>query len=129
MKVLLQSLRLWSIPLAVMAVLPLQPGVGSAEEAKNGKASKPALTTAQRQALFQVERDWELRSFDRLRTLLQQGQVCVKAAQTPDALKSCKKKGKQAMTQLQKERRQVINAKRQDLGLPLLTAKRRAKAS
>lgn len=85
-------------------------------------AARPAhrqakLTDAQQQSLFQVRRDWELRSYPQRLALLKNERHCLRQARSPEAYRRCKVQNNQARWALYKQGRARLNAERERLGL------------
>ena len=105
------------IPCVALTAAALQQSGGIAEAAPGRRMPESQLTQSQRQQLFQVHRNWGLRSYDQRLALLKSGQSCLQRAQTPEAGKTCMKQQQQARRRLMEQGRQVVNAERRRLGL------------
>ena len=113
--------RVVLIPCAALAAASLHAGSGQAEARRHGQPDqRPQLTQTQKQALFKVRRDWELRSYPQRLALLKNEQLCVKQADTSDAYRNCKRQQHQARRALHQQGREQLNAELKRLGLPLL---------
>lgn len=112
--------RVLLIPCAALAAASLQAGRGQAEARRHVDHDQwPKLTQAQKQALFKVRRDWELRSYPQRLALLKNQQRCLKEAETIDSYRNCKRQQHQARRALHRQGRAQLNAERKRLGLPL----------
>ena len=120
----LSSLR-WQrfllIPCAALTAAALQVGADPAEARHGGSNQRPQLTAPQQDALFQVRRDWVLKTYPQRLALLKNEQRCLEGAASPQAFRTCKRQNRLARRALHQQGRALINAERQRLGLePLL---------
>jgi len=112
--------RVLLIPCAALAAASLLASGGQAESRRHGQPDQqPKLTQAQKQALFKVRRDWELRSYPQRLALLKNAQLCLKDADTIESYRTCKQQRYQARRSLHRQGREQLNAERKRLGLPL----------
>ena len=92
-------------------------------------ASSPAaerhLSPEQSQALFQARKTWAQDNYKRRQELLQSQQLCIDAAVSADALKTCRREMKQARKSLKQDYRAYLNKVRNQLGLPARTVNKR----
>ena len=91
-------------------------------------ASMAATTPAQQQGLLEARKEWTVSSYNRRVELLHTHRNCVNAALSQDALKTCRRKSKEAKRRLKADRLAHLNAVRRDLGLPEKTSKPSRKA-
>jgi len=109
--------RLVLIPCAALAAAALQVGGGGAQARHAGSHQRPQLTPAQQEALFQVRRDWVLKTYPQRLALLKNDQRCLEAAESQEAFRSCKRQNRMARRALYQQGRERMNAERQRLGL------------
>ena len=105
------------IPCVALTAAALQQFGGIAEAAPGRRMPESQLTQSQRQQLFQVRRNWGLRSYDQRLALFKSGQSCLERAQTPQAGQDCMTQQRQARRRLMKQGREVVNAECRRLGL------------
>ena len=105
------------IPCVALTAAALQQSGGLAEAASGRWMPDSPLTKSQMWQLFQVGRNWGLRSYDQRLELLKAGHTCLERAQTPEAGKECKRQQRKARRLLMKQGRDVMNAERRRLGL------------
>ena len=108
------------IPCVALTAAALQQVGGFAQAAPGRRLSHSNLTDSQKQQLFQVRRNWALKSYDQRLALLRSGQSCLERAQTPEAGKACMQQQRQARRRLRLQGKQVMDAERRRLGLPAL---------
>ena len=108
--------RFWLISCAALTASSLQAWSGQVE-ARDVRSERLTLTQAQKQALFQARRDWELSSYPQRLALFKNQQRCVKDASSLEAYRSCKHRQHQARKALFKQGREQINRERERLGL------------
>lgn len=109
---------------AALTAAALQPGLALAHPEPGRRWSTheqnvKGLSYGQRRQLFQARRDWELRSYDQRLALLRAQRRCLKQARTLEALARCQQNQRQARRLLHAQGRQVMNAERRRLGLPV----------
>ena len=109
--------RLVLIPCAALAAAALQVGGEGAQARHAGSHQRPQLTPAQQEALFQVRRDWVLKTYPQRLALLKNDQRCLEAAESQEAFRSCKRQNRMARRALYQQGRERMNAERQRLGL------------
>ena len=63
-------------------------------------ASMAATTPAQQQGLLEARKEWTVSSYNRRVELLRAHRNCVNAAQSRDALKTCRRKSKEVKRRL-----------------------------
>ena len=79
----------------------------------------------QSQVLFQARKTWFKDNYERRLDLLQSHQLCVDAAASANAIKTCRKDMKKARKSLKQDYRAYVNKVRNQLGLPARTGKKR----
>ena len=113
---MLGCLRISSASLALVAVLAA-PVITMA----SSPASERDLSPEQSQALFQARQTWAKDILQRRQEFLQSQQLCIDAAASADALKTCHREMKKARRSLKQDYRAHMNKVRNQLGLPART--------
>ena len=83
------------------------------------------LSPEQSQVLLQARKTWFKDNYQRRLDLLQSHQLCVDAAASANAIKTCRKDMKKARKSLKQDYRAYVNKVRNQLGLPARTGKKR----
>ena len=109
--------RLVLIPCAALTAAALQVGGGGAQARHAGSHQRPQLTTAQQEALFQLRRDWVIKTYPQRLALLKNEQRCLEGAESQEAFRTCKRQNRMARRALYQQGRERMNAERQRLGL------------
>ena len=104
-----------------LAALMAAPVMTMAPSAMAGRDQSPE----QRQVLFQARKTWFKDNYQRRLDLLQSHQLCVDAAASANAIKTCRKDMKKARKSLKQDYRAYVNKVRNQLGLPARTGKKR----
>ena len=104
-----------------LAALTAAPVMTMAPSAVAGRDQSPE----QRQVLFQARKTWFKDNYQRRLDLLQSHQLCVDAAASANAIKTCRKDMKKARKSLKQDYRAYVNKVRNQLGLPARTGKKR----
>ena len=109
--------RLVLIPCVALTAAALQVGGGGAQARHAGSHQRPQLTPAQQEALFQVRRDWVIKTYPQRLALLKNEQRCLEGAESQEAFRTCKRQNRMARRALYQQGRERMNAERQRLGL------------
>ena len=109
--------RLVLIPGAALTAVALQVGSGGAQARHAGSHQRPQLTPAQQEALFEVRRDWVIKTYPQRLALLKNEQRCLEGAESLEAFRACKRQNRMARRALYQQGRERMNAERQRLGL------------
>ncbi len=109
------SKALWLIPCFALAGSTFI--VSDAEANKGGQSFGAKLNQAQQQKLFETRKEWELSSADNRIAIINDFHNCIDAAQTPEAFRNCKQKGRQSHRALKEQRRKKINTTLKSMGL------------
>ena len=113
-------MRISTASLAFAALLAA-PVITIAPSDAAGRDESPA----QAEVLFQARKTWFKDNYERRLDLLQSHQLCVDAAASANALKTCRKDMKKARKSLKQDYRAYVNKVRNQLGLPARTGKKR----
>ena len=111
----IRSKALWLIPCFALTGSAFV--VRDADANKVGQSFGAKLSEAQQQKLFEARKEWELSSADNRIAIINASQNCIDAAQTPEAFRNCKQKGRQSYRALKEQRRKKINATLKNMGL------------
>ena len=113
-------MRISTASLAFAALLAA-PVITIAPSDAAGRDESPA----QAEVLFQARKTWFKDNYERRLDLLQSHQLCVDAAASANAIKTCRKDMKKARKSLKQDYRAYVNKVRNQLGLPARTGKKR----
>ena len=113
-------MRFSTASFALAAVLAA-PVITMAPSAVAGRDQSPE----QEKVLFQARKTWFKDNYQRRLDLLESHQLCVDAAASANALKTCRKDMKKARKSLKQDYRAYVNKVRNQLGLPARTGKKR----
>ena len=113
-------MRFSTASFALAAVLAA-PVITMAPSAVAGRDQSPE----QEKVLFQARKTWFKDNYQRRLDLLQSHQLCVDAAASANAIKTCRKDMKKARKSLKQDYRAYVNKVRNQLGLPARTGKKR----
>ena len=113
-------MRFSTASFALAAVLAA-PVITMAPSAVAGRDQSPE----QEKVLFQARKTWFKDNYQRRLDLLQSHQLCVDAAASGNAIKTCRKDMKKARKSLKQDYRAYVNKVRNQLGLPARTGKKR----
>ena len=104
-----------------LAALMAAPVITLVPAAVAGRDQSPE----QNKVLFQARKTWFKDNYQRRLDLLQSHQLCVDAAASANAIKTCRKDMKKARKSLKQDYRAYVNKVRNQLGLPARTGKKR----
>ena len=104
-----------------LAALMAAPVITLVPAAVAGRDQSPE----QNKVLFQARKTWFKDNYERRLDLLQSHQLCVDAAASANAIKTCRKDMKKARKSLKQDYRAYVNKVRNQLGLPARTGKKR----
>ena len=107
-----------SLALAALMAAPVMTMTPSAVAGRD-------LSPEQSQVLLQARKTWFKDNYQRRLDLLESHQLCVDAAASANALKTCRKDMKKARKSLKQDYRAYVNKVRNQLGLPARTGKKR----
>ena len=93
--------------------------IASQSLAKEAGKDHVKLSEEQKYELFNARKAWEIKSHERRIEILEEAQICIKAAENPKDYRICEKAEGQARRSLRKEALAHLNATRKSLGLPL----------
>ena len=108
--------RLLMVPCTAVALASLQPLDPPAKAHSLNVSTPTQLNHSQRRALFRVQREWELNSFDRRRAMWREERRCIRRASSRWALQRCKDDYARALNNLERDRRRAMNRARRRLG-------------
>ena len=104
--------RLLMVPCTAVALAALQPLEPSAKAHTLEVSTSPQLSPAPRRALFLAQREWELNSFARRRSMWRDERRCIQRASSRWALQRCKDDYARAFSRLERDRRRALSRAR-----------------
>ena len=97
--------------------------VASQSQAKETGKDHEKLSKEQKHELFHARKAWEIKSHERRIEILQEAQICIKAAENRMDYRICEKAEGEARRSLRKEAIAHFSATRKNLGLPVKSEK------